>query len=249
MSTDPTKSSKPLEPTQGVYYRPYNPYEHTSPYGGYIPYPPPPPFMSRHRKLKVFLIVLAALVVIFSLIAGTKLVIQSQSKSAELPAPVIVGGPTITPTQDALQALSSPDFPSFIKAFATLLAEKNYTAIAGASDTQNFQYTPLCADSGGGWSYTYDALTTGNLSLVVQYPVITPDQEEYTGYSPGGRWSMGINAKSVEYVVGTASGPDVDGTTQAYTNGSVFIFELPYPTGGPLPWLWRCLVLSNQMHC
>ena len=95
MSTDPTKYRRPLEPTQGVYY---NPYEPTSPYHGNIPPPPPPPPKQNHKGLIVALILLSCLVVVLGgmlfaeMHLGTK-----QGVTQATPAPTLALTPTAIP--------------------------------------------------------------------------------------------------------------------------------------------------------
>src|SRR6266436_1167601 len=62
MFTDPTNYPRPLEPTQGVYY---NPYERTNPYyGNILPPPPPPPPEQSHKGLIVALVSVICLIVL-----------------------------------------------------------------------------------------------------------------------------------------------------------------------------------------
>ncbi len=126
------------------------------------------------------------------------------------------------------------------------MASKDYTNIRKATDTQNFQYVALNTNQGKpylNWNDTYDLLITGNLSAVLQYPPITPSQEGYCGYNRNGLgYALYINASNVEYDVGTSSGNSVDGTMQAYLNGTVFAFESV--TGSN--WLWRAIITNNS---
>ncbi len=212
-----------------------------SEYYGYpdIPPPPPPP-VKRRRNYRMFLIFFIAIgLVIGGSIIGS--VVTRQFSRTPRQAQVELYP---TPTQDTKIALQSSDFPTFIKAFATTMASKDYADIQHVTDTQNFQYIPLNAEGSLSWNDTYNELTTGNLSPVLQYPPITPSQESYCNYTQNGYSGLfTINSTNVEYDVGTLSGNAIAGTTQTNTNGTVFAFESA-PVGGL--WLWRAMVSNNS---
>src|SRR5713101_1019647 len=114
MSTDPTRYPRPLEPTQGVYY---NPYELTSPYGGNIPPPPPPPPKQGHKGLLVALIILSCLVVI---LGGALITLsyQHSQKPATAALPTLAPTPTATPTNPSKPTPTPTMMPLFSDSFA-----------------------------------------------------------------------------------------------------------------------------------
>ncbi len=211
--------------------------KHPSPYDlNNIPTPPPPPTRKKgsHR-------IFARALLIVALGAAIGLMLYAIPKLPPLTSTPQTA-PQVTPTLDTQEALSSSDFNTFLRAFAIAMASKQYSLIQSFTDTNNFQYIPLCASGSGSWTTTYDALVTGNLTAVLQYPQITPQQEGYQGYTDHSAPIIGnIGATAVQYDVGTLSGNNVDGSTQANRDGTVFIFESP--TGSS--WLWRGLIASN----
>jgi len=114
MSTDPTRYPRPLEPTQGVYY---NPYELTSPYGGNIPPPPPPPPKQGHKGLLVALIILSCLVVV---LGGALITLsyQHSQKPATAALPTLAPTPTATPTNPSKPTPTPTMMPLFSDSFA-----------------------------------------------------------------------------------------------------------------------------------
>jgi hypothetical protein len=212
-----------------------------SPYGYYgypdIPPPPPPP-VNKHKQYTILISIFVALgLVIGGSVIG---VIATHQFSQTLGQTQAELHPT--PTQDIAIGLVSSDFPTFLRAFATAMAAKDYSAIQKSTDTQNFQYIPLLADGTLSWNQTYDELTTGNLSAVLQYPPITPAQEGYCHYTQNGLPQiLSVNGASLEYDVGTLSGNAIGSSMQANLNGTVFAFESA--EGGI--WLWRAIVTNN----
>ena len=212
--------------------------------------PPPPPVVYVHkgyRSLPWFVYIIGAvLVFLICFEAGIIYFSSAATKQTKSHAAAIV--PLLTPTLDAKAAVQTEDFSQFIQAFAILIANKDYAAITTSTDIGNFQAIPLDADGQSNWHDTYNQLVTGNLSFVVQYPPITPAQENFTacaygknGYPP----LINVDAADVQYVIGTSIKPGIPSDS----NGTVFIFELPHPTGGPLPWLWRGVTYNNQIAC
>ena len=224
-----------------------------SSFGELYPYthmPPPPPPSNKHKFFKILigivvasgLVASGAIVGVFASHQFSKTPIQTQATLQPTPTKTqAVSHPT--PTQDIAIALGTSDFQTFLKAFAIAMASKDYADIQKATDTQNFQYIPLHADGIGSWGDTYNELTTGNLSAVLQYPLITPSQEGFCKYTQNGLPGLSVNATSIEYDVGTLSGNAVDDTTQTNRNGTVFAFESV--TGSN--WLWRALITNNDI--
>ena len=209
-----------------------------------IPTPPPPPRLPPTRK-KRFTRLLRSALLIMALVVAIGLLLYVIPKIPPLTSTPQTAPPSTlqpTPTLDLQEALGSSDFTTFLRAFAIALASKQYSLIQSFADTNNFQYIPLCASGIGSWNSTYDALVTGNLAAVLHYPQLTPQQEGYQGYTNHSAPIMGnIGATAVHYDVGTLSGNNVDGSTQANRDGSVFVFESP--TGSS--WLWRGLISDN----
>jgi hypothetical protein len=243
-----------------MYLQPYDPTDPASGWhntsttpNGYIPPPPPT------SKPRVWLILLACLL---SFLAGSGMTYALLKEQAliwhafgllQQETPGALSPLLPTPTPDPQAMLSSTDFSVFIKGFATEMANKDYAVIQHVTDTQNFQSLILYTDDGlGTWEQTDEQLTTGNLGLIVQYPPISADQEGYAcvGYGSHGlsQFNININAAHVVYVVGTATGPDVTGSTQATPDTMVFIFEFPQGPPGTT-WLWRGYVLNNITGC
>lgn len=216
-----------------------------SPYGyyGYPDIPPPPPLpppVNRHKQYRMLISILIALgLVVGGGVVGVVATHQFSQTPGQTQAELHP-----TPTQDIAIALETSDFQTFLKAFAIAMASKDYADIQKATDARNFQYIPLHADGIGSWSDTYNELTTGNLSAVLQYPPITPSQEGFCNFTRNGLPGLlSINATSIEYDVGTLSGNAVDGSMQANRNGTVFAFESV--TGSY--WLWRAVVTNNDL--
>ena len=111
----------------------------------------------------------------------------------------------------------------------------------------------LYADGGyATWQNTYDRLVTGNIGFVIQYPVITAQQANYScfGYTQKGVAGLiNINARAVQYVVGSTNQPTSpdNKTTQSDPDGTVFIFEQPNGPGNY--WFWRGYTLNNIAGC
>lgn len=212
-----------------------------SSFGDLYPYTqiPPPPPVRKHKLYKILIVSIVAIgLVVGGGIAGVAASHQFSQTLGQTQAELHP-----TPTQDVTIALVSSDFPTFLKAFATAMAAKDYTAIQKSTDTQNFQYIPLLADGSLSWNQTYDELTTGNLSAVLQFPPITPAQEGYCHYTQSGYPQiLTVNGGSLEYDVGTLSGNAIGSSMQANLNGTVFAFESA--EGGI--WLWRAIITNNS---
>jgi hypothetical protein len=204
-----------------------------------MPPPPPPPV----NKRKTFQMLIGIIVAIGLIVCGAIVGAVASRQYLQTPGQTQTAFHP-TPTQDIKIALLSSDFPTFLKAFATAMASKDYADIRQVTDTQNFQYIPLNAEGFLSWNETYNELITGNISPVLQYPPITPSQESYCNYTQSGYTGLlTINSTNVEYDIGTLSGNAVAGTTQTNTNGTVFAFESA-PVGGI--WLWRAMVSNNS---
>lgn len=213
------------------------------------PLPPPP----RRRRVLLFAVGTVALValVMATGVGAYQIGISTATASPRL-SPTLVRA---TPTLDAQQAIQSADFSRFIQAFAILMAQKDYTTIQTATDTENFQEIPLFADGQGNWNEMSSELKTGNISFVIQYPPITATEEGYgmiegnscTMYGKNGfpPW-ININTADVQAVVGTSIQPNAPSNyLQTAPYGTVFIFELPNgPTG--TSWLWRAVTFNNK---
>ena len=186
----------PYEPTQFPYNLTRPPYEPTqisgdpySPYVGLPPIPPPPPVPKRRRgwmvgAIVLIIVVISTTAVIAYMIGKGQVVSQQHLPTSSSPTTTHTPAQASTPTQaiqtstpGVAQALQTADFNMFIKAFAQAMANKDYSDIQKATDTQNFQEIPLEADGISTWNDTYNGLTTGNLGFVVQYPPITAEQE------------------------------------------------------------------------
>ena len=219
--------------------------KHPSPYDlRNIPTPPPPPLPPIRKKR--FTRLLRSALLIMALGAAIGLLLYAIPKIPPLTSTPQTAPPSTlqpTPTLDLQEALVSSDFNTFLRAFAIAMASKQYSLIQSFADRNNFQYIPLCASGIGSWNTTYDALVTGNLTAVLHYPQLTPQQEGYQGYTDHSAPIIGnIGATAVQYDVGTLSGNNVDGTTQANRDGTVFVFESI--TGSS--WLWRGLTANNS---
>lgn len=231
---DPTQQARP---SPGSYLSAQQRYPEYYTYMNITPPPPPPP----RKWHQGWIIAVVLLMVVFVGVTATLVHLAGNSQthlSSAIP----------TPTLDAQAGLQSSDFSKFIEAFAIAMANKDYTAIQKASDTENFQEIPLDADGSGNWNDEYSKLITGNASYIIHYPPITADQEGYScvGYSKTGitLLNIKINAADVQYVVGTATGTSVSDTN---TDSTVFAFELPNAQGAT--WLWRSVTYNNSIAC
>ena len=219
----------------------------------YLPYeylaPPPPPL---HPKRPIWLFFLVGLSMV-ALLTGVGFFGYSLGNSPlKSTSSMTTSNSISTPTLDAKTMIHASDFPKFLEAFATAMANKDYATIQSVTDTENFQSIALYADGGfGTWNDLYSQLTTENTSFIIHYPPITADQEGYScvGYGSKGIPSLNvnINANAIQYVVGTTSEPNYPATTQTQPDSTVFVFEIPY---GPANfWLWRGVFYNNVAGC
>lgn len=231
----------PNEPTQPVSGLPYDAFD------SLIPPPPPPPLPppgpSKHqRDIILGLILLCCLLVIALPLTAYFALYRPAQTSVITPTPTLSRA---TPTLDAKVGILSTDFPRFLVSFRILLERRDYATIATVVDTENFQDIALGTSSGpGDWNSLYQALTSGEETLMLTDPPLSPSQAtDCIGYGPTSFEGYAVNALALQYVVGTTILSDTSSVPQRPANDDVFVFELPY--GPSSYWTWRALTENN----